>query len=183
MSHYRRANDPGGCFFFKVVTYHRQHFLTDDRAREHLRHAWRTVQERKPFEVVALCLLPDHLHCIWRLPADDADFSTRWASIKAIFTREYLRGGDADATRNASHIRSGEAAIWQRRFWEHRIRDEVDLSRHVNYIHFNPVKHGLAIDPKDWPWSTYHRYLREGDYERQALLEKRCEFDDIEGDE
>jgi putative transposase len=183
MSHYRRANDPGGCYFFTVVTYRRQSFLTDDLARGCLRHAWRTVRERRPFELVALCLLPDHLHCIWRLPPDDADFSTRWASIKGVFTREYLRRGGLDAIRNASHIHRREAALWQRRFWEHKIRDEVDLARHINYIHFNPVKHGLVTDPADWAWSTYHRYVREGYYGRQALMDRKADFTDIEGGE
>lgn len=183
MSHYRRADDPGGCYFFTVVTYHRRPFWADDLARRCLRHAWRIARDRRPFEVVALCLLPDHLHCIWRLPLDDADFSTRWASIKAIFTRKYLRCGGPDAHRNPSHLRRQEAAIWQRRFWEHQIRNERDLSRHINYIHFNPVKHGLAMDPKDWPWSTYHRYFREGYYGRQALSDRHSEFEAIEGGE
>ncbi len=179
MSHYRRADSSGACYFFTLVTYNRRRLLLDDIARTCLRRAWQTVQDRKPFEVVALCLLPEHLHCIWQLPPDDADFSTRWASIKAIFTREYLRTGGWQPIRNPSHVRSNEAAIWQRRFWEHQIRDETDLNRHINYVHFNPVKHGLVTDPADWPWSTYHRYLREGYYGRQALLDKRDEFNDL----
>jgi putative transposase len=179
MSHYRRADSPGGCYFFTVVTYHRQRFFTQETARACLRHAWRTVQDRRPFDVVALCLLPEHLHCIWQLPPDDADFSSRWAGIKAIFTREYLHAGGRSDSRNPSHLRSQEAAIWQRRFWEHQIRDERDLSRHINYIHFNPVKHGLVTDPTDWPWSTYHRYLREGYYGRQSLLDRSDEFNDL----
>ena len=183
MSHYRRADNPGGCYFFTVVTYQRRPFLTDDMARRCLRHAWRIVRERRPFEVVTLCLLPDHLHCIWRLPPDDADFSTRWASIKAIFTRGYLRCRSAAILRNPSHVRSGEATVWQRRFWKHKIRDERDLARHINYVHFNPVKHSLVTDPKDWSWSTYHRYVREGYYGQQALLDGHSEFDDIEGGE
>ena len=183
MSHYRRADSPGGCYFFTVVTYDRHRIFAEDVARACLRHAWRTVQDRKPFEIVALCLLPEHLHCIWKLPPEDADFSGRWAAIKAIFTREYLRSGGTYGNRNPSHRRSNEAAIWQRRFWEHQIRDELDLSRHINYIHFNPVKHALVADPADWPWSTYHRYLREGYYGRQPLLDRRAEFEDISGGE
>ncbi len=179
MSHYRRAGFPGGYYFFTLVTYDRRGIFVEDVARACLRHAWRTVQGRKPFEIVALCLLPEHLHCIWKLPEGDADFSSRWAAIKAIFTREYLRAGGITGTRNPSHLRSNEAAVWQRRFWEHQIRDELDLGRHINYIHFNPVKHGLVTDPGDWPWSTYHRYLREGHYGRQALLDRTDEFDDL----
>ena len=133
MSHYRRAGSPGGCYFFTVVTYDRRRIFDDDTARACLRHAWQVVQRRRPFEIAALCLMPEHLHCIWRLPPEDADFSSRWAGIKAIFTREYLRAGGPEVNRNPSHLRSNEAAVWQRRFWEHQIRDEVDLSRHINY--------------------------------------------------
>lgn len=183
MSHYRRANDPGACYFFTVVTYHRRPFLTDDLARGCLRHAWRVVRARRPFELVALCLLPDHLHCLWRLPPNDAAFSVRWASIKAIFTREYLSKGGADVIRGRSYVRRQEACLWQRRFWEHRIRDEVDLSRHLNYIHFNPMKYGLAAAPEDWPWSTYHRYLREGHYGRHALVDGGSDWESIGGGE
>jgi len=183
MSHYRRADTAGACYFFTLVTYDRRRFLTDEPARRCLRHAWRIVRDRRPFELVAQCLLPDHIHCLWRLPPEDADFSTRWASIKAIFTREYLRSGGKDGTRNPSHVHRREAAIWQRRFWEHLIRDERDLSRHLDYIHYNPVKHGFVTDPADWPWSTYHRYVRQGHYGGQALLDRRAEFDDISGGE
>ena len=179
MSHYRRADSPGACYFFTVVTYDRRRIFAEEAARACLRHAWQTVRQCKPFQIVALCLLPEHLHCIWELPPDDADFSSRWAAIKAVFTREYLRTGGRDAVRNPSHVRRNEAAIWQRRFWEHQICDELDLSRHVNYIHFNPVKHGLVIDPADWPWSTYHQYLREGYYGRQTLLDTSDEFSDL----
>lgn len=164
MSHYRRARFPGGYYFFTVVTYKRRPLFLDETARACLRHAWREVQRRRPFEVVALCLLPEHLHCVWKLPEGDSDFSQRWAAIKAVFTREYLKlhpGGDV---RNPSRQRSGEAAVWQRRFWEHQIRDEADLKRHVDYIHFNPVKHALVTDLAGWPWSTYHRYVRQGYY-------------------
>lgn len=137
----------------------------------------------RSFELVALCLMPEHIHCIWRLPPNDADFSTRWASIKAVFTREYLRAGGAEALRNPSHRRREEAAIWQRRFWEHQIRDEVDLSRHLNYVHFNPVKHRLVTDSQDWPWSMYHRYVREGYYGQQALWDQRSGFDSLNAGE
>jgi putative transposase len=179
MSHYRRADSPGGCYFFTVVTYGRRRIFVDDAARACLRRAWQIVQNRRPFEIVALCLMPEHVHCIWRLPPNDADFSIRWSSIKAIFTREYLRAGGPEMTRNPSHVRSNEATIWQRRFWEHLIRDERDLSRHINYIHFNPVKHGLVPNPADWPWSTYHRYVHEGYYGQQALLDGTNEFEDL----
>ncbi|MCK4628566.1 MAG: transposase, partial [Sedimentisphaerales bacterium] len=159
MSNYRRANFPGGYYFFTLVTHQRKHFLTDNLARACLRHAWQVVRKRRPFDLVALCLLPNHLHCIWRLPDEDADFSRRWNSIKAIFTREYLRQGGQEGMRNPSRKRAGEAAIWQRRFWEHQIRDENDLQRHVDYIHYNPVKHHLTSSPFEWQHSSLHEYL------------------------
>lgn len=163
MSHYRRAFFPGGCYFFTVVTWRRRPLFAEASARRDLRRSWEVVRERRPFEVVALCLLPDHLHCIWELPEGDAAFSKRWAAIKAIFAREYLRSGErSDGRRNRSRRRSREAAVWQRRFWEHFIRDQMDLERHVDYIHRNPVKHGYVTDPAQWPWSTYHHYGRVG---------------------
>jgi len=164
MSHYRRANFPGGYYFFTVVTYNRCSFLTTELARLCLRHAWRYVCQRRPFELYALCLLPNHLHCIWKLPDGDANFSTRWNSIKGIFTREYLRQGGQEAKRSSSQRKREEAALWQRRFWEHQIRDGDDLQNHVDYIHYNPVKHELVSKVEDWPWSTYHRFVRQGLY-------------------
>jgi len=182
MSHYRRARFPGGYYFFTVVTWDRRPLFVEAFARRCLRHAWQVVQERRPFELVALCLLPEHLHCLWKMPEGDAGFSKRWAALKAIFTREYLRGGEPDGTRNRSRRRSKEAALWQRRFWEHQIRDERDLQRHIEYIHFNPVKHGLVAKPSEWPWSTYHRYVREGFYEDEMPMP--CgENDPLEGGE
>jgi len=183
MSHYRRACFPGGYYFFTVVTHDRRAFLTDDLARRCLRHAWRTVRERRPFELIGLVLLPNHLHCIWKLAPDDADFSVRWASIKAIFTREYLRASGGAGPRNRSRRRSKEAAVWQRRFWEHQIRDERDLTRHLDYIHYNPVKHGLVSDPADWSWSTYHRYVRQGYYRGVPLIERGGGLGDISAGE
>ena len=140
MSNYIRAKFSGGLYFFTRVTYNRRPFLTSPLARKTLRFAWRDVQSRYPFEVEAICLLPDHLHCIWRLPENDADFSKRWMSIKAIFTKTYLSSGGQDGRRNPSRKKTGEAAIWQRRFWEHLIRDDSDYARHFDTIHYNPVK-------------------------------------------
>lgn len=155
---------PGGTYFFTVVTYNRLPILTLPECRKLLRHAWRDVNHRFPFTTNAICLLPDHLHCIWTLPDDDADFAIRWKEIKRLFTREYTRTIGFGDKRNVSRTRRGEAAIWQRRFWEHTIRDEVDLERHIDYIHFNPVKHGLVGKVADWPWSSYFRYVRSGYY-------------------
>lgn len=127
--------------------------------------AWKDVHKRFPFEVEAICLLPDHIHCIWTLPEEDEDYSRRWKEIKRLFTKGYLEEIGPGEYRNESRKKRGEAAIWQRRFWEHAIRDESDLSRHIDYIHFNPVKHGLVQAPRDWAWSSFHRYVKMGYYD------------------
>ena len=164
MTDYRRANFPGGYYFFTVVTYDRRAIFTDPVARACLHTAWTQTKRQMPFEDVALCLLPNHLHCVWKLPADDADFSLRWARIKAGFTRRYLIAGGTESNQSRSRRRKRERGIWQRRFWEHQIRDERDLQRHIDYIHYNPVKHGLVENVEDWPWSSYHHWVREMPY-------------------
>lgn len=118
----------------------------------------------RPFTVDAWVLLPDHMHCIWTLPEGDGDYSTRWAEIKR-FVSSAARGTlhDPSLLTNAGKSR-GESTIWQRRFWEHRIRDQSDFERHVDYIHFNPVKHRYVKTVSEWPHSTFHRYVREGLY-------------------
>jgi len=112
------------------------------------------------------CLLPDHLHCIWVLPENDKDFSVRWGGIKSLFTFYYRDQGGRDGVRNKSRERSGEAAIWQRRFWEHLIRDQEDFAKHMDYLHYNPVKHGLVCRVADWQWSTFHHCVKEGYYKQ-----------------
>lgn len=166
MTNYRRAKFEGGYYFFTVVTHKRRRFLTDAFARNCLRIAVEKTRQDKYFDVVALCLLPDHLHCVWKLPENDCDFSRRWASIKAGFTRRYLSSGGKGAAQSISRNRKREQGVWQRRFWEHHIRDEHDLQRHVDYIHYNPCKHGIVQNIEDWPWSTYHKYVEEGVYQK-----------------
>jgi putative transposase len=163
MPNYIRAKFEGGYYFFTVVTYCRKQLFTEETARNILRQAITVTQSRHPFEMIAICLLPEHLHCVWKLPEGDANFSIRWSSIKGIFSREYLR------TNGQKHIPlsradKGEVCLWQQRFWEHQIRDEKDLQRHIDYIHYNPVKHNLAESAENWPWSTYHQFLKEGLY-------------------
>ena len=114
-----------------------------------MRTTWQEVQGRYPFAVRAVCLLPHHIHCIWRLPEQDDNFSKRWMSIKAIFTKRFLAAGGSEGRRNQSRKRTGEAAVWQRRFWQHMIRDEDDFRRHFDYIHYNPVQHGYVNRPHD----------------------------------
>ena len=154
MPNFRRANQPGGTFFFTVVTYQRKPFLTQSICRETLRQVVRQVCQEHPFTLDAWVLLPDHMHCIWTLVEGDADFSKRWGLIKARFTKTIRRV-----------FPQAPKTIWQNRFWEHQVRDDLDFETHVEYIHYNPVKHGLVTNVKDWPFSTFHRFVRYGIYE------------------
>jgi len=153
MPNYRRLYVPGGTYFFTVnLRDRRQKLLT--REIDALRAAWRDVLRRHPFETIAAVVLPDHLHFLWRLPESDHDFSTRIRLVKAGFTRRLGSGVKSEG-------RKGERNVWQRRFWEHAIRDADDLKKHVNYIHFNPVKHQYVTDPDDWPHSTWHDWKKD----------------------
>ena len=165
MAEYRRNYIPGGTYFFTVVTYQRKKIFASEFARKILWNAWQKVQEKYPFDMVAVCLLPDHLHCIWTLPEDDYAYSIRWAAIKGLFSRQYAAAGGSQDVRNQSRLKRGESAIWQRRFWEHTIRNQEDFNHHVDYIHYNPVKHNLAYSPIKWHWSSFQRYVKEGLYE------------------
>ena len=157
MSRYRRAKIEGGAFFFTLAPANRSSDLLI-REINRLRHAYKVVQERLPFETIAIWVLPDHLHVLWLLPNGDADFSSRWSLIKSNFSRAL----PAAKSRSASKITKREKGIWQRRYWEHAIRDNADLERHVDYIHYNPVKHGLVSRVVDWPHSSFHRYVERG---------------------
>ncbi|TWT90944.1 Transposase IS200 like protein [Pseudobythopirellula maris] len=164
MPNYRRASIEGGTFFFTLTTQGRRDLLTTAIARRALRESFREVRTRRPFDLVAIVLLPDHLHCLWALPRGDHDFSQRWSRIKAGFTRRYLAAGGVEAPTTISRGVRGERGVWQRRFYERAIRDETHLRRTMDYIHINPVKHGLVARAKDWPWSSFHRYCRLGEY-------------------
>jgi putative transposase len=158
MSQYRRTFVGGGCYFFTVVTYARRPILCDAEVRAALRAAIEEVRIKRPFTINAWVLLPDHLHCIWTLPEDDEDFSTRWMMIKrkvSITCRDNYHHAEL---LNKSKQKHRESTLWQRRFWEHKIRNEEDFISHMNYVHFNPVKHSLVETPAEWPHSTYHRY-------------------------
>ena len=158
MSNYRRLRIPGGCYFFTVNLAERR---TDLLVRhiDALREAMREVRRGRPFRIDAFVVLPDHLHAIWTLPEGDDDFATRWMLIKTGFSRHV----PADERRSPSRRRRDERGIWQRRYWEHAIRDDGDFAAHVDYVHFNPVKHGFVVDPSGWPYSTVHRHVRAGD--------------------
>jgi putative transposase len=154
---YRRAWVPGGTYFFTVALADRTRPLLTDHIQL-LRQTVADVRLRHPFEILAMVVLPDHLHCIWQLPEGDSAYSTRWALIKSAFSREIMPTESISLSRHLKRERS----IWQRRYWEHCIRDLDDLSRHIDYIHFNPVKHGHAERAIDWPYSSIHRYVRQG---------------------
>lgn len=156
MVKYRRNYIPGGTYFFTLTLRDRKsNYLTQHADK--LTAAMRRVNKLHPYKTIALVILPDHLHAIWELPENDANYSLRWRCIKTLFVKN-LKKEDIAIINNAS----GESMLWQRRFWEHTIRNEIDYENHLNYIHYNPVKHGLALKVADWPFSTFHRYVKDG---------------------
>jgi putative transposase len=157
MTRYRRAKVEGGTFFFTVALADRSSDLLV-RHIDRLRRIYKAVQDKYPFESIAVCVLPEHLHAVWTLPSGDADFPLRWTLIKSGFSR----GLPVDTERSASKVAKREKGVWQRRYWEHSIRDETDLARHVDYIHFNPVKHRYVSRVSNWPYSSFHRYVARG---------------------
>ena len=167
MPDYRRYYQPGGSYFFTLATAGRRPFLVDSIARTCLREAIETIRERFHFEMPAVVLLPDHLHAIWNLPSGDSDYSVRWRRIKEEFTRSYLNRGGQEAPRSQSRRNRDERGIWQRRFWEHLLVDEEDFIAHMDYIHYNPVKHGVADSPWAWPYSSFRRWVQRGVYSRE----------------
>jgi len=154
MVRYRRNFVAGGTFFFTVTLADRRASTLVDRIAV-LRAAFRVTQSERPFAIDAIVILPDHLHAVMTLPPDDPGFSGRWRRIKSRFTHDVMRNG-LPVMRN----RRGEYALWQRRFWEHTVRDESDFARHVDYSHYNPVKYGLVSRVSDWPHSSFHRYVK-----------------------
>lgn len=189
MPHYRRARQKNGQYFFTVVTGNRNPVLVHEPIRQALREAIQQVREDLPFAIDAWVLLPNHMHCIWTLPEGDNGYGKRWSIIKRLVsqtvadittphnslvrtahpTQKISKAGNVGcAARTVLLTRSQqkrrESGFWQRRFWEHLIRDENDLRRHLDYIHFNPVKHNLSSCAADWPYSTFHRYVKEGMY-------------------
>ena len=162
MTAYRRNLVAGGTYFFTVNLANRRSSLLTANI-ELLRAAFRYARHRRPFTIEAIVILPDHLHALWTLPAGESDFATRWQLIKAASSR----GLRPTERVSASRSRKGERGIWQRRFWEHTIRDEDDFARHVDYIHFNPVKHNYAERAQDWPFSSFHRMVRLDRYPPQ----------------
>ncbi len=160
MTNYRRSHVAGASYFFTVncALRHDNQLLVEHV--DLLREVFRKVKRDHPFHVDAIVILPEHLHCIWTLPPGDADYKTRWALIKAGFSRQL----PAEENRSLSRIKRGERGIWQRRYWEHLIRDDDDYHRHVNYIHWNPVKHDVVSRVIDWPYSSFHKHVDQGIY-------------------
>jgi putative transposase len=154
---YRRANTPGATDFFTLNAADRSGQLLTDHI-DSLRDSLRAVRRSRPFVLDAICVLPEHLHLLMTLPLDDADFATRVMLIKQGFSRKVSQGERISASRASK----GERVLWQRRYWEHLIRDDADFERHVDYIRFNPVKHGWVLRAADWPHSSVHRFIRGG---------------------
>ncbi len=165
MSNYRRVWVPGGTYFFTVNLLRRDRRLLLEHV-DVLRAAFRHTRAEYPFDVLAIVVLPEHLHCLWRLPANDADNATRWRSIKSMFSRAIPVEECRSERRSERRVAKGERGIWQRRYWERLIRNEGDFTAHVDYIHFNPVKHGHAAQVADWPYSSFHRYVRRGEFRK-----------------
>ena len=159
MTDYRRNHVAGATYFFTVNLFDRRGDLLV-RHIDTLREAVRTIRVCAPFHIDAWVVLPDHMHCLWTLPEGDTDFSRRWQVIKTEFSKRMPK----TEHRTASRIGKGERGIWQRRFWEHTIRDDQDYRGHMDYVHFNPVKHGLVADVADWPFSSFHRCVAMGLY-------------------
>jgi putative transposase len=163
MPDYRRNRVPGACYFFTVNLRDRRSDLLVAQV-DALHEAVRGVRRQFPFRIDAWVVLPDHLHSLWTLPEGDSNFPERWRRIKAAFTRAV-----PDAERSAVTLRKGERGVWQRGYWEHTIRDERDYAAHMDYIHFNPVKHGLVPNVVDWPYSSFRRCVAAGLYPPQWL--------------
>lgn len=162
MSRYLRPRLPGVPIFFTVALAQRGGSLLIDGI-ELLREAVRVTRAERPFGIAAWVVMPDHLHCIWHLPEGDCDYATRWRLIKTRFSRGLPVGRLRD-----SHIARQERGVWQRRFWEHHIRNEADCAAHIRYCWFNPVKHGFVTHPEDWPYSSVHRDIAAGRYDPAA---------------
>ncbi len=155
MPNYRRHFVKGGCYFFTVALADRRLSLLTEHI-DLLRDSFRHTQQRHPFHINAIVILPEHLHCIWTLPENDHDYPTRWRLIKTGFSRKLPLMEELEH-RSTSRYYKGERGIWQRRYWEHTLRDEKDFRQHVDYIHHNPVKHGYVSHPAEWNYSSFRR--------------------------
>jgi putative transposase len=159
VSDYRRSRVAGGTYFFTVALLNRRSRLLVEHVAL-LREAVRQERDKRPFQIDAWVVLPDHMHCVWTLPPGDSDYSTRWKNIKTEFSKALPNTEYRDRVR----IKTGARGIWQRRFWEHTIRDDADYAAHIDYVHLNPYKHGWVERVRDWPYSSFHKYVAMGVY-------------------
>ena len=165
MPRFRRYRVEGATYFFTLVVERRRPLFADGSARENLGRILRECRTRWPLTTDAIVLLPDHLHAMWTLPPGDVEYSTRWAWAKKEFTKWWLDRGGSESHVTTGRESAGYRGVWQPRFWEHTIRDETDFENHMDYIHFNPVKHGYVGRPQDWPWSSFRRWVDVGEYD------------------
>lgn len=161
---YKRMKVEGASYFFTLVTHERRKLFAERECVALFESAVSRIRERHPFEVEALVVLPDHLHTLWQLPPGTADYSTRWRLIKEAFTKAYLKRYPPPNV-NPSRRARGEQSLWQRRFWEHLVRDDRDFGDHLDYIHLNPVRHGFVSSPSEWPHSSFSKWVERGVYE------------------
>jgi putative transposase len=169
MATYRRMYVPGGTYFFTLVTHQRQSLFSIPENIILLRQATRQIKTEMPFEIIGAVVLPEHIHFIWELPAQDTNYSTRIGKLKVLFTKSLSRTSLQLNDISLSRQKHRESNIWQRRFWEHTIRSDSDLENHLNYIHYNPVKHGLVTCPHLWQYSSFHNWVR-----KQAYIKDWC---------
>lgn len=165
MPNYRRVKIEGATLFVTIVTYKRLPTFLNPQARQILHYAWNTTAKGLPFTTDAICLLPNHIHALITLPEHEWDYSTRIREVKRLFTKGYNTTFGKQDEQNQSRLNKKEAALWQRRFWDHVIRDEIDYQNHFDYIHYNPVHHGLVKNVASWQWSSFHRYVKLGIYD------------------
>jgi putative transposase len=181
MPNYRRFHRPGGTYFFNVATFDRHPFLCEFPARLALREAIRKTRLKWPFQMDAIVLLPDHFHCMITLPENETDYSTRMKCIKSAFTKNPIAWQYRLKSRRFSESRSNkkEQPVWQRRFYEHTIRDDKDYENHFHYIHYNPVKHGYSASPARWPFSSFWRYAKKGYYSHKWGMDREPVLPDM----
>lgn len=183
MSQYRRLIVPGGTYLFTQVSYQRRPWLCKKLARQTLRQAIKKVQAKYPFSIDAFVLLPNHFHCLWTLPNGYQDYSLRMRLIKTYVTKHYGKQLNLPLSISDSRQKRQESNLWQRRFWEHLIRDEQDFNNHLDYIHYNPVKHGFCNAAKEWQYSSFHRYVAQGVYSPDWGVSETMNFPDDFGGE
>jgi putative transposase len=164
MPEYRRAKTKGGTYFFTVITNLRQPILTTEGVRQALRQGIQRARQTLPFKIEAWVLLPDHLHAIWTLPPEDGNYAARWAIIKRQVSNLCGKQFNKIKEPSESKRKRQESGIWQRRYREHQIRDDLDFQRHMDYLHWNPVKHGYVRKVVDWPFSSFHRLVTQEIY-------------------